>query len=89
MYIYQLNENNELTITYHIFFYHKYWHFLKKPIASNPPPFHKLCCDYEIYNGKIEVSQLSNCVTYWTAQTTSCFTIQNNDLGEIDDQIKE
>ena len=40
----------------------------KKGACQQPRPFHKPRCVYEIYNGKIEVSQLSNYVTYWNAQ---------------------
>ena len=33
--------------------------FLKKALPSNPHPFHKLCCVHEIYDDKIQVSELS------------------------------
>ena len=32
--------------------------FLKKGLSSNPHPFHKLCCVHEIYNDKIQASEL-------------------------------
>ena len=40
----------------------------KKGACQQPHPFHKPRCVYEIYNGKIEASQLSNYVAYWNAQ---------------------
>ena len=40
----------------------------KKGDYQQPRPFHKPRCVYQIYNGKIETSQLSNYVTYWNAQ---------------------
>ena len=48
----------------------------EKALASNPRPFRKLFCVYEIFKGKIEVSQLSNCVTYWNAQTNPASKIK-------------
>ena len=63
------------SITYHIFFYFKHCYFLKKALVNNPLPFHKSCCVYEIYNGKIEASQLSNCVMYWNAQRNPPSTV--------------
>ena len=40
----------------------------KKGTCKQLRPFHKPRCVYEIYNGKIEASQLSNYVMYWNAQ---------------------
>ena len=44
-------------------------------IASNSRPFLWPRYFYQIYNGKIEKSQISNCVTYWNAQTNPTSTV--------------
>ena len=45
--------------------------YLKKVLASNLRHFHKARCAYEIWNGKIEASQLSNCGSYWKVRKES------------------
>ena len=55
---------------------------------SHPHPSRKPRCVYEIYNRKIEASQLSNCVVL-ECPNKSHFKNQNNYLGEIEDQLKE
>ena len=49
--------------------------FEKKALASNPRPFQKPRCFYEIDNEKIEASQLSNCVAYWNDERNSASTV--------------
>ena len=50
----------------------------EKALASNPSPFRKPCCVYEIFNGEFEESQLPNCMTYWNAQTNRLAWVKKN-----------
>ena len=49
--------------------------FEKAALASNPRPFQKPRCFYEIDNEKIEASQLSNCVAYWKDERNPASTV--------------
>ena len=76
--LYQLNEKNELTISFHIFFHLTYaLPFLKKVLAGYPRRITSyLQATPRLWNlhrqnrGKRACfQQISNCVTYWNAQT--------------------
>ena len=81
-------KKNELTITY-ICFYHKHCHFSKKALASNPRHFHKttLCLlNLERENRGKPAFKLCDILE---SPNESRFKNEQNNWGEIDDQIKE
>ena len=85
--LYQPNEKNKLTITYHIFELKKHCHFLKKRLSATESfPQTTLCLEnlQRENRGKpaVKLCAVLECLN------KSRFKNQNNYLGEIDDQIK-
>ena len=76
--LYYLNEKNQLTISYHIFFYLSIATFGKTPFqqsTSFPQATLSLWNLQSQNQGKPVFSKLSNCVTYLNAQTNPTFTV--------------
>ena len=86
--LYQINEKNELTITYHIFFDLRHCHFLIRRLPATAYfPQTKLCL-WNLQQENQGKPVFISCDVL-ECPNESCFKNQNNYLGEIDDQIKE
>ena len=84
--LHQLNEKNELTITYDICFYHKHCHFWKRHlpailIISTSHVFIK----FRIGNQGNSAFKLCDLLA---SPNESCFKNEHNKLSEIEDQVK-